>query len=212
MQGAGRLQEAAAAAAELQQCRFSHPGPSTTAGPASIANLRCLPLAGYADWWWKLVLGKCYYQLGLLRDAEAQFKSALRAHECTTLYLELAKVYMRLDQPALAFGALLLLLLTPGGGGGGVTRSVGSAASVMSPPRRFAAPHRASAETYTRGSQSFPGDVHLLLGASRLYDALNDQEVGGGHQHGDRRYACVAGTPRSTSVASPPHQHLAFNR
>ncbi len=29
------------------------------------------------DWWWKARLGKCYYQLGLLRDAERQFKSAL---------------------------------------------------------------------------------------------------------------------------------------
>lgn len=29
------------------------------------------------DWWWKARLGKCYYQLGLLRDAERQFKSSL---------------------------------------------------------------------------------------------------------------------------------------
>lgn len=32
----------------------------------------------YKDWWWKARLGKCYYQLGLYRDAEKQFKSALK--------------------------------------------------------------------------------------------------------------------------------------
>ena len=26
----------------------------------------------YRDWWWKARLGKCYYQLGLYRDAEKQ--------------------------------------------------------------------------------------------------------------------------------------------
>jgi tetratricopeptide repeat protein 8 len=28
--------------------------------------------SGYRDWWWKARLGKCYYQLGLYRDAEKQ--------------------------------------------------------------------------------------------------------------------------------------------
>lgn len=32
----------------------------------------------FKDWWWKARLGKCYYQLGLYRDAEKQYKSALR--------------------------------------------------------------------------------------------------------------------------------------
>jgi tetratricopeptide repeat protein 8 len=32
----------------------------------------------YKDWWWKSRLGKCYYQLGMLREAEKQFKSALK--------------------------------------------------------------------------------------------------------------------------------------
>jgi len=32
----------------------------------------------YGDWWWKSRLGRCYYQLGMLRDAESQFKSALK--------------------------------------------------------------------------------------------------------------------------------------
>jgi len=55
--------------------------------------------AGYQDWWWKARLGKCYYQLGMLREAEKQFKSALRQQDMVETYLELAKVYMKLDQP-----------------------------------------------------------------------------------------------------------------
>eukprot|EP00439_Symbiodinium_sp_Y106_P087008 s419_g38.t1 len=52
-----------------------------------------------SDWWWKARLGKAYYQLGLLRDAEKQFKSALKDEEMITTHLELCKVYLRLDQP-----------------------------------------------------------------------------------------------------------------
>lgn len=28
----------------------------------------------FKDWWWKVQLGRCYYRLGLFRDAEKQFK------------------------------------------------------------------------------------------------------------------------------------------
>ena len=35
----------------------------------------------FSDWWWKARLGKCYYQLGLLRDAESQFASSLKNQE-----------------------------------------------------------------------------------------------------------------------------------
>ncbi|CAK4071388.1 unnamed protein product [Aphanomyces euteiches] len=55
--------------------------------------------ADYKDWWWKARLGKCYYQLGLLRDAEKQFESSLRNQPMVITYLELAKVYLKLDQP-----------------------------------------------------------------------------------------------------------------
>eukprot|EP00758_Cryptobia_borreli_P001745 Tbor_TRINITY_DN2498_c0_g1::TRINITY_DN2498_c0_g1_i1::g.2664::m.2664/K16781/TTC8, BBS8; tetratricopeptide repeat protein 8 len=51
------------------------------------------------DWWWVSRLGKCYYQLGLLRDAERQFKSSLKLQKNVTTTLELGKVYERLDQP-----------------------------------------------------------------------------------------------------------------
>ncbi|RLO00357.1 hypothetical protein DYB28_007394, partial [Aphanomyces astaci] len=55
--------------------------------------------ADYKDWWWKARLGKCYYQLGLLREAEKQFDSSLRNQPMVVTYLELAKVYLKLDQP-----------------------------------------------------------------------------------------------------------------
>ena len=34
------------------------------------------------DWWWKARLAKCYYQMGLLRDAEQQLKSSLKNQVC----------------------------------------------------------------------------------------------------------------------------------
>jgi tetratricopeptide repeat protein 8 len=53
----------------------------------------------YKDWWWKLQIGKCYYQLGLYREAEKQFKSALKENDMIVAYLLLCKVYLKLDQP-----------------------------------------------------------------------------------------------------------------
>lgn len=64
--------------------------------------------AGYGDWWWKQRLGKCYFQLGLLRDAEKQMKSSLRQQEMISTYLELSKVYLKLDQPTLAQGTAIV--------------------------------------------------------------------------------------------------------
>uniref|UniRef100_A0AAY4AQS2 Tetratricopeptide repeat protein 8 n=1 Tax=Denticeps clupeoides TaxID=299321 RepID=A0AAY4AQS2_9TELE len=58
--------------------------------------------AQFKDWWWKVQLGKCYYRLGLHREAEKQFRSALNHQEVVDTYLYLAKVYQRLDQPVTA--------------------------------------------------------------------------------------------------------------
>uniref|UniRef100_A0A671KUB5 Tetratricopeptide repeat protein 8-like n=2 Tax=Sinocyclocheilus anshuiensis TaxID=1608454 RepID=A0A671KUB5_9TELE len=58
--------------------------------------------AQFKDWWWKVQLGKCYYRLGLHREAEKQFRSALAHQEFVDTYLYLAKVYQRLDQPITA--------------------------------------------------------------------------------------------------------------
>jgi len=62
------------------------------AAHATVAN-------DYSDWWWKERLGKCYFQLGLYRDAEKQFRSALALQDTVLCQLELARVYLRLDQP-----------------------------------------------------------------------------------------------------------------
>eukprot|EP00798_Chlamydomonas_sp_ICE-L_P015671 gene15671-21775_t len=53
----------------------------------------------FKDWWWKGRLGKCYYQLGLLRDAEKQMASSLGNQEMISTVQELCKIYIRLDQP-----------------------------------------------------------------------------------------------------------------
>ena len=57
------------------------------------------PLRSYKDWWWKAMLGKCYLHLGLYRDAEKQLKSAIMTQDMVTTDLDLAKVYVQLDQP-----------------------------------------------------------------------------------------------------------------
>eukprot|EP00698_Gefionella_okellyi_P024631 TRINITY_DN8767_c0_g1_i1.p1 TRINITY_DN8767_c0_g1~~TRINITY_DN8767_c0_g1_i1.p1 ORF type:complete len:416 (+),score=85.46 TRINITY_DN8767_c0_g1_i1:326-1573(+) len=61
----------------------------------------------YRDWWWKMRIGQCHYRLGLLREAEKQFKSAFRDTDTVTSYLQLSKVYVRLDQPNAALDLLL---------------------------------------------------------------------------------------------------------
>ncbi|KAG2451608.1 hypothetical protein HYH02_003389 [Chlamydomonas schloesseri] len=121
-------------------------------------------VAEYQDWWWKARLGKCYYQLGLLRDAERQFKSALGQGQgaaaaaaagmvggssgpsgpggnglnggavMISCVLELCKIYLRMDQPNTAL------------------------------------------EHYTSALGAHPGDSSLLLGVARVYDALGDAE------------------------------------
>ncbi|XP_018426566.1 PREDICTED: tetratricopeptide repeat protein 8 isoform X4 [Nanorana parkeri] len=58
--------------------------------------------AQYKDWWWKVQLGKCYYRLGLFREAENQFKSALIHQDMVDTLLYLGKVYIRMDQPLTA--------------------------------------------------------------------------------------------------------------
>ena len=55
--------------------------------------------AKYKDWWWKAQLGKCYHRLGMFREAERQYKSALADQNLVDTMLLLGKVYQRLDQP-----------------------------------------------------------------------------------------------------------------
>jgi len=65
---------------------------------ASLATIQ----SNYNDWWWKERLGKCYYQLGLYRDAEGQFASSIKHNDTVASYLQLAMVYQKLDQPSTA--------------------------------------------------------------------------------------------------------------
>jgi len=60
----------------------------------------------YKSWWWKARLGKCYFKLGMLRDAEKQYKSSLKTLPVVGTYLELVNVYMRLDLPLTALDLL----------------------------------------------------------------------------------------------------------
>ena len=40
--------------------------------------------ARFEDWWWKGRLAKCYYRLGLYRDAERQLLSSLKDQRMVT--------------------------------------------------------------------------------------------------------------------------------
>ena len=60
----------------------------------------------FKDWWWKAMLGKCYFKIGLLREAEHQLRSSIKAQPIVTTYLELTNVMLRLDQPNAAIDLL----------------------------------------------------------------------------------------------------------
>lgn len=59
----------------------------------------CTKSNDFKDWWWKSRLGKIYYQLSMWRDSEKQFKSSIRTQDMISTYLELSKIYLKLDQP-----------------------------------------------------------------------------------------------------------------
>ena len=59
------------------------------------------------DWYWKSRLGRCYFKLGLLHDAEKQFRASLEIFPTVDTYLELSNVYLRLDMPNSAMDLLM---------------------------------------------------------------------------------------------------------
>ncbi|XP_059085727.1 tetratricopeptide repeat protein 8-like isoform X3 [Tigriopus californicus] len=63
---------------------------------------QALQASNYEDWYWKFQVGKCYYRFGMFRDAEKMFKSALKQQEMIDVFLHLARVYLRIDQPMAA--------------------------------------------------------------------------------------------------------------
>ena len=56
-------------------------------------------VVGYNDWWWKARIGKCQFKMGMIKDAERQFLSAIKSQDMIVLHLELVKVAVRQDQP-----------------------------------------------------------------------------------------------------------------
>lgn len=58
------------------------------------------------DWWWKCRFAKCYYGLGLYRNAEHQLICSLQEQNMALNVLGLSKVYVRLDQPNTALKVL----------------------------------------------------------------------------------------------------------
>ena len=60
----------------------------------------------FTGWWWKARLGKSYYRLGLCRESEKQFKASIVLQNMPVTTCELAKVYLRLDQPTTALECL----------------------------------------------------------------------------------------------------------
>jgi len=63
-------------------------------------------LAGYQSWYWKTLLGKAYFKLGLFREAEKQLKSSLMLEDMVCTHLDLVKVHLRLDVPLTALAHL----------------------------------------------------------------------------------------------------------
>jgi tetratricopeptide repeat protein 8 len=68
----------------------------------------------------------------MMRDAEAQFKSAIKQQPMIATFLQLGKIYLRLDQPLAAL------------------------------------------EVYRTGLDSFPNEVHLLVGVARIQEGLGN--------------------------------------
>ncbi len=54
-------------------------------------------LNNYEDAWWKVALGKCYYHLNFLKEAEKQFLSAVRHNNNIESFLYLSKIYEKQD-------------------------------------------------------------------------------------------------------------------
>lgn len=136
-------------------------------------------------------LGKCYFQLGLYRDAEKQFRSALGLQETVLCQLELARVYLRLDQVGARAGrgggrCVRLGQAGARGRGAGARRAARALAQRAPPLRPSARPRalcarsagchqpNAALEVYAKAAESFPGEVALLVGQARTCDALND--------------------------------------
>ena len=117
---------------------------------------QALQASKYEDWYWKVQLGKCYFRLGMFRDSEKMFKSALKQQEMIDTFLLLSKVYFRLDQPLAALEVYRTgkQLKTP----------------IWYTTSNFI--HKSV--SHFAGLDKFPNEVSLLTGMSRIYEALGN--------------------------------------
>ncbi|KAJ2942648.1 hypothetical protein O0L34_g2117 [Tuta absoluta] len=51
------------------------------------------------DWWWNFSLARCYYTLGMYRNAEDCLRQALKMHKHISIYLRLVAMYVGINQP-----------------------------------------------------------------------------------------------------------------
>ncbi|TMS39129.1 hypothetical protein L596_005702 [Steinernema carpocapsae] len=63
--------------------------------------------AEFNNWYWKNALGKCYFRLGMMKEAEQQFTSSLKNFQVVETFAYLAKIFTRLDQPIKAISKYL---------------------------------------------------------------------------------------------------------
>lgn len=63
------------------------------------SDTQALQSSKYEDWFWKFQVGKCYYRLGMLRDSEKMFKSALKQQEMIDVFLHLSRVIKNASTP-----------------------------------------------------------------------------------------------------------------
>ena len=73
-------------------CILQHPKIKRQQQIKSKFLSKALQACNYEDWYWKLQLGKCYFRLGMFRDSEKMFKSALKQQEMIDTFLLLSKV------------------------------------------------------------------------------------------------------------------------
>ncbi|CAK1601069.1 unnamed protein product [Parnassius mnemosyne] len=51
------------------------------------------------DWWWNYSLARCYYTLGMYRQAEDSLRRALKQNKHICIYLRLIAMYVAINQP-----------------------------------------------------------------------------------------------------------------
>lgn len=108
-------------------------------------------------WIWKLLLGKCYYKVNLLRDAEVQFRSTILHPESSVdAFLWLGKVSCPLKG--------LICLIT-------IMVVVLPCLLLIQIYLRLDQPLSAL-EIYQKGLIKFPGETFLIAYAARVHEAL----------------------------------------